>query len=182
MLSDRSSQRGRRPRRIVAARTRTRWRPIDRRCPCFTWRSTRPRRSRERVVRISGESAGVPSLCSSWRSDSRQWGSRDHRGLCDRHNPGSMFVATPVRCGPRTRADLPSVRTRASGRSPSSRLVGTSADEGRWTAARASKSWLVCGAGSSVAPCRDRRLPDRRPRAAISRRRRACWSSSLVEL
>jgi hypothetical protein len=38
----------------------------------------------------SSESAGsvaVPSLCSFWRSGSRQSGGRDHRGLWDRHNP-----------------------------------------------------------------------------------------------
>ena len=35
----------------------------------------------------SSESAAVPSLCSSWRSGSRQSGGRDHRGLWDGHNP-----------------------------------------------------------------------------------------------
>jgi len=41
------------------------------------------------LVRTSREAAAAPSFCSSWRSDSRLPRRGDHRGLCDRHNPGS---------------------------------------------------------------------------------------------
>ena len=56
------------------------------------------------LVRTSSEPAAVPSLCSSWRSGSRPSGSRNHRGLCDPHNPGLTSVATPARREPRPRA------------------------------------------------------------------------------
>ena len=84
--------------------------------PCFRSAGPTQRRHDCRVaqsslVRTGSEPAAVPSLCSSCRSGSRPSGSRDHRGLCDRHNPGSTSVATPARCEPRPRDHLPSVNS-----------------------------------------------------------------------
>jgi hypothetical protein len=77
-------------------------------------RASAPSR-RADLVRTGSFPAVIPRLCGSGRSGRKPFPSRDHPGLCDRHNPDSMSVATPANCEPRRNRPAGSEQLRAAG-------------------------------------------------------------------